>query len=822
MAQWGRRPIAAADAAASTLSAPMPHCISCAGEGWEYELGRKIGSGSFGSVWQARRRSREDPGLSFEVAVKFPRLGAADSLRHEIDIVRQLAHRGVVECLDVISESDVRASTPDRPGHRGPCLVMRSADSDLKHFFDKHGVVGESVAREWSKQLADAVAHLHYVGVVHRDIKPSNVLVFLDTTIGKNGFVTARVALADFGGARRLPEANPAKRFRITGKSQRNQVGRLMDRAFHMTARVCTFWYRAPELMAYNVDKAGDDAGPNACRYGTPVDVWSYGAVVYEMLLGKPLARAVDDVDAVACLLGVLGPCSRAPAYTKQPQWQAAVKAASQKASRRCPMPGGAQWDVPRACLQWCPAQRVTAATASRMPWLVGAVSSDQTLAAASSSPSSPPSGLSSAGSSSASLSSQFLRLTADWSVRTECSANMTCTCSGNCRSSKHRQDGGCDCTELVVGCNLCVVCVCKVPGCGKPKHRSDWCYMHKRAVANLPEAGKLSAAASHFAPALVPLDVIDFIDAFPKVHGDVALSIVVAMVKEPSAVRTILEFDGGRVFAAGGLTGPSLHDALLAAIRVCASTPDRPLSHRHELEQLNRQGVARFFGLAATAMAFGVIVKTHGHSDDTDAVVRLGLTDSTYRITGDSSLCDEFVRAVRAVGVDQPDAQHDATSAVAELIKYAERVRCLLRSAGEVVHIGTKQKKSGYVRDFIVRKLCLGWLALWSRASTSAMLWEDVPIARWRALVADSHEHVSELPSSWSSSQASAFVCGRPDWPFLTSMYMCMWKEVADVFGNDARHTLDASSHVLATIASFRKRHGFAPHPYVLVKACM
>ena len=63
------------------------------------------------------------------------------ALRQEIDIIRQLAHRGVVECLDVISESDVRASTPDL---RGPCLVMRSADSDLKHFFDKHGVVGES------------------------------------------------------------------------------------------------------------------------------------------------------------------------------------------------------------------------------------------------------------------------------------------------------------------------------------------------------------------------------------------------------------------------------------------------------------------------------------------------------------------------------------------------------------------------------------------------------------------------------------------------------------------------------------------------------
>jgi len=426
----------------------MPHCIVCAEAGWEYELVLKIGSGSFGSVWKARRKNRQD-GLSSEVALKFPRLGAADALRQEIAVMRQLvAHRGVVGCLDVISESDIRASAPDL---RGPCLVMRSADSDLKHFLDKHGVVGESLAREWCKQLADAVAHVHFVGVVHRDIKPSNILVFFDTTIGKHGFLSASVALADFGGARRLPF--PAKRRRITGKSQRDAVGRTMFAAYPMTARVCTFWYRAPELMAYNLDRDGEDSGAHACRYGTPADVWSYGAVVYEILLGKPLARAVDCVDAVSCLLGVLGPCfdagPGAPEYTKQLKWQAAVKVASQRESRRSPMPSGAQWDVPRACLQWCPMQRGTAAAMSRMPWILGTESSHLNLAGASSPPTPPPSpgrhrtvGFNSAG-----LSSQFLKLNRDWSLQVNPSTDGSrCACSGNCRMAKHRRDGGCDC----------------------------------------------------------------------------------------------------------------------------------------------------------------------------------------------------------------------------------------------------------------------------------------------------------------------------------------------------------------------------------------
>ena len=138
----------------------MPHRIVCADAGWEYDLDLSIGSGTFGSVWRARRKNRQD-GLSSEVALKFPRVGAADVLRQEIAVMKQLAHRGVVGCLDVISEKDIRASTPDL---RGPCLVMRSADSDLKHFLDKRGVVGESLAREWCKQLADAVANVRFMG----------------------------------------------------------------------------------------------------------------------------------------------------------------------------------------------------------------------------------------------------------------------------------------------------------------------------------------------------------------------------------------------------------------------------------------------------------------------------------------------------------------------------------------------------------------------------------------------------------------------------------------------------------------------------------
>ena len=66
---------------------------------------------------------------------------------------------------------------------------------------------------------------------------------------------------------------------------------------------------------------------------------------------------------------------------------------------------------------------------------------------------------------------------------------------------------------------------------------------------------------------------------------------------------------------------------------------------------------------------------------------------------------------------------------------------------------------------------------------------------------------------------QVSNFVCGRKDWPFLASMYMCLWKEVADKLGDADRRCLDARQHLVEVLESFHSMNGFAPHPYTLVR---
>ena len=117
---------------------------------------------------------------------------------------------------------------------------------------------------------------------------------------------------------------------------------------------------------------------------------------------------------------------------------------------------------------------------------------------------------------------------------------------------------------------------------------------------------------------------------------------------------------------------------------------------------------------------------------------------------------------------------------------------------------------------------------------------WDEIPGGRIREISSDERGHLSRMPSKWTAGQISSFVCGRPDWPFLASVYMCVWKEFADAHP-DATDIV-AKSCVLPPSASspegevasaqpveidlrrlarqFFDEWGIPPHPSVLMKA--
>jgi glycogen synthase kinase 3 beta len=126
-------------------------------------------------------------------------------------------------------------------------------------------------------QLARALAHIHGMGICHRDIKPQNLLVDPARQVLK---------LCDFGSAKLL----------IPGELN--------------VAYICSRFYRAPELVFGSSD------------YSTAIDVWSFGCVLAELLLGSPLFPGSTGVDQLVEIIKVLGTPTKEELKSMNPNYQ--------------------------------------------------------------------------------------------------------------------------------------------------------------------------------------------------------------------------------------------------------------------------------------------------------------------------------------------------------------------------------------------------------------------------------------------------------------------------------------------------------------------
>ena len=199
-----------------------------------YEIRALLGRGGMGEVYEA-----VDHHLDRTVAVKVLRPELASDrrflarFRREARTAARLGHSGIVAVHD-IAEVDGRAFIVMElvPGATLGDLVRRS------------GALDPATAARLVADAADALAHAHDRGVVHRDVSPGNVMV---TPAGD-------VKILDFGIAR-------AVRGSGASRSGSDALG--------------TLAYVAPEQT---VADGGDQR----------VDVYALGAVLYELLTGRP------------------------------------------------------------------------------------------------------------------------------------------------------------------------------------------------------------------------------------------------------------------------------------------------------------------------------------------------------------------------------------------------------------------------------------------------------------------------------------------------------------------------------------------------------
>ncbi len=209
-----------------------------------YEVDAILGHGGMGVVYKARHLKLNRP-----VALKMMIYGACATtseqtrFQREAEAIAALHHPHIVQIYDV-GEAD------GRPYYTMEFLEGGSLATRL---------AGEpqpaAVAASYSRTLAEAVQAAHDAGIVHRDLKPSNILLTAD----------GMLKISDFGLARRLD----------------------VDQSLTLTAaNMGTPSYMAPE-----------QALGKANAFSPAVDIYALGALLYEMLTGRPPFRAETAVE---------------------------------------------------------------------------------------------------------------------------------------------------------------------------------------------------------------------------------------------------------------------------------------------------------------------------------------------------------------------------------------------------------------------------------------------------------------------------------------------------------------------------------------------
>lgn len=204
-----------------------------------YVIRDLLGRGGMGAVYLA-----EHLDLHRKVAIKILTLGrgedqklALERFLREARAAAALDHPNIVRIFDVARHNEA------------PYLVMEYVEGEtLQQTLDRDGRIPFEVAAEYVAQAAAGLQHAHERGFIHRDIKPANLI--------RDRFGTIKIL--DMGLARSLSDTE-----KLTEKLDEGAV-------------VGTADYIAPE-QAINCPKVDGR-----------VDIYSLGATLYTLIVGKP------------------------------------------------------------------------------------------------------------------------------------------------------------------------------------------------------------------------------------------------------------------------------------------------------------------------------------------------------------------------------------------------------------------------------------------------------------------------------------------------------------------------------------------------------
>lgn len=224
-----------------------------------YEIVALLGAGGMGEVYRAT-----DTRLKRKVAIKvLPALAALDPVsrerfEREAQLVSQLNHPNICMLYDVGREGDI------------DFLVMEYLEGQTLAERLLRGALPLEEGLKTAIEIALALEKAHRQGIVHRDLKPGNVM------LTKGG-----AKLLDFGLAKMRAESLPGMSKADTARAALTEEGAVLG----------TIQYMAPEQLD------GERADARS-------DIFSFGALLYEIVTGRPAFEGKTQASLMAAIIG--------------------------------------------------------------------------------------------------------------------------------------------------------------------------------------------------------------------------------------------------------------------------------------------------------------------------------------------------------------------------------------------------------------------------------------------------------------------------------------------------------------------------------------
>jgi hypothetical protein len=224
-----------------------------------YEIVSLLGAGGMGEVYRAR-----DARLRREVAVKV----LPQSLSLDADRLRRFEQEALATAA--LNHPNILAVFDIGTSDGSPYVVSELLEGETLRERLRGGSIAVRKALDYASQMANGLAAAHEKGIVHRDLKPENIFLTKD----------GRVKILDFGLAKLTQSESNAHTSLPTATHQGTEAGVVLG----------TAGYMSPEQVRGQVLDARSD-------------IFSFGAILYEMLSGKRAFHGDTAADTMSSIL---------------------------------------------------------------------------------------------------------------------------------------------------------------------------------------------------------------------------------------------------------------------------------------------------------------------------------------------------------------------------------------------------------------------------------------------------------------------------------------------------------------------------------------